>query len=133
MDAGQLFGRGISFPPRIGPDGRMAWSAGEQNVRESIRVILQTEPGERIERADFGAGLDSLLFEPNIASTHERLRERIVRALARWEPRIVVEQVRVAADPESAEAAVATIEYHLVATQAREQISMTVVLAGAGL
>src|SRR5436305_1697397 len=28
MDDGRIFGRGISFPPRVGPDGRVAWSAG---------------------------------------------------------------------------------------------------------
>ena len=41
-DAGDLFGRGISFPPRVGADGRIVWSEGEQNMRESIRVILMT-------------------------------------------------------------------------------------------
>ena len=130
MDAGTIFGRGISFPPRVGSDGRVAWSSGEDNVRECIRIILQTEPGERIERPDFGGGLATFLFEPNNPSTHERLRERIVRALARWEPRITVEQVRVSGDPDDLQAAIATIEYRLVATQVREQISMSVVLAG---
>jgi phage baseplate assembly protein W len=130
MDAGAIFGRGLSFPPRIGPDGRLTWSAGEENVRECICVILTTEPGERIERPDFGGGLAEFLFEPNNPSTHERLRERIVRALARWEPRITVEQVRVIADPDDTQAAVATIEYRLVATQVRAQISMSVVLSG---
>ncbi|MCX7792277.1 MAG: GPW/gp25 family protein [Chloroflexaceae bacterium] len=130
MDAGRIFGRGISFAPRVGPDGRVAWSEGEANVRECIRIILQTEPGERIERPDFGAGLGALLFEPNTSTTHERIRERIVRELSRWEPRIVVEQVRLMVDPDDPQAAIATIEYRLVATQARERLSMTVVLAG---
>jgi phage baseplate assembly protein W len=130
MDAGAIFGRGLAFPPRIGPDGRLAWSAGESNVREAIRIILQTEPGERIERPDFGAGLAGFLFEPNNPSTHERLRERIVRALVRWEPRITVEQVRVVADPADPEAASATIEYRLVATQVREQLSIGIALGG---
>ena len=35
MDAGKTIGRGISFPPRIGQDGRMAWSAGERNGRDN--------------------------------------------------------------------------------------------------
>ena len=43
VKAGRSLGRGISFPPRVGPDGRLAWSAGEQNIREAIRVILMTE------------------------------------------------------------------------------------------
>ncbi|MBC8161780.1 MAG: GPW/gp25 family protein [Roseiflexaceae bacterium] len=130
LDVGTIFGRGVSFPPRIGPDGRISWSVGEDNVRECMRIILQTEPGERIERPDFGGGLTTFLFEPNNSSTHERLRMRIVQALVRWEPRISVEQVRVSADPDDLQAAIATVEYRLVATQVREQISMTVVLAG---
>ena len=48
MDQGRLFGRGISFPPRVGRDGRLAWSEGEQNVREAIRVILMTEEQEQL-------------------------------------------------------------------------------------
>ena len=40
IDAGTLFGRGIAFPPRIGPDGRLMWSAGPQNIREGIRIAL---------------------------------------------------------------------------------------------
>ena len=48
LDNGQLFGRGISFPPRVGPDGRVAWSEGEVNVREAIRIILLTEQHERL-------------------------------------------------------------------------------------
>ncbi len=40
-----LFGQGLGFPPRVGADGRLVWSGGEDNVRESIRIILLTEPG----------------------------------------------------------------------------------------
>ena len=42
-----LLGRGISFPPRIGSDGRFAYSSGAENVRESIRVILSTDQQSR--------------------------------------------------------------------------------------
>ena len=47
MTAGTLFGQGISFPPRLGADGRMAWSNGPDNIREAIQEILLTQPGER--------------------------------------------------------------------------------------
>ncbi len=43
-----VFGRSMSFPPRVGADGRFVWSAGEENIRESIAVILKSEPGERV-------------------------------------------------------------------------------------
>lgn len=129
MDAGKILGRGMSFPPRVGPDGRIAWSEGEANVRESIRVILMTETRERLMLPEFGGGLGRYLFEPNTVSTRSQIRERILRALERWEPRIAVESVTVDPDPASAEAAIATIVYKLVATQARERVSLGITLA----
>jgi phage baseplate assembly protein W len=130
MDAGKLFGRGISFPPRLGPDGRVAWSTGENNIREAIRIILMTEQRERLLLPDFGGGLGVFLFEPNTVTTRHVLQDRIVQALAEWEPRITVESVSVEEDPADPEAAIATITYKLVATQARERVSLTVTLAG---
>ena len=123
-----IFGRSLSFPPRVGADGRFVWSEGEDNIRESIAVILQTEPGERVAQPEFGAGLARLLFEPNTAATHARLAELVLNALSRWEPRIVMEGVDVAVDPQDAEACSATLNYRLVATGARERTTVSVPL-----
>lgn len=124
-----VFGRSLSFPPRVGSDGRFVWSAGEDNIRESIAVILKTEPGERVAQPDFGAGLARFLFEPNVAATHARLSELILNALARWEPRIVMESVDVTVDPQDPEASSATLTYRLVATGLRERTTVSVPLA----
>jgi hypothetical protein len=129
VDAGRLLGRGISFPPRVGADGRMAWSEGEVNVREGVEVVLKTEVRERLRLPDFGAGLGRFLFEPNTTTTRRQIEDRIVKALALWEPRISVESVAVEADADDPEAAIATIAYRLVATQAQERVSLTVLLA----
>lgn len=130
MDAGDIFGRGISFPPRVGPDGRMAWSEGEENVRESIRVILLTERRERVMLPEFGGGLGQFLFEPNTVATRTLIQDRITTALARWEPRIAVESVSVDPDPTDPASAIATIVYRLVATQTRERLALSVSLTG---
>jgi phage baseplate assembly protein W len=127
---GAVFGRSISFPPRIGPDGRMAWSEGEENIRESIRVTLLTDLRERVRLPEFGGGLTAFLFEPNNVGTRHLIEERITRALKRWEPRIAVEQTRVEQDLDDREAAIAFIQYRLVATQSRNNISLSVRLAG---
>jgi uncharacterized protein len=130
MDSGKLFGRGLSFPPRIGADGRFAWSQGEPNIREAIRVILMTDQRERLMLPDFGGGLGLFLHEPNTVATRARVAERIQRSLVDWEPRITVESVGVEADPDDPQAAIATINYRLVATQSRERVSLTVTLSG---
>ncbi len=121
-----ILGRSLSFPPRVGADGRFVWSQGEGNIRESIAVILKTEAGERLMSPQFGAGLGRFLFEPNEPSTHTRIQDAIASTLARWEPRIELEDVAVAVDPQDPQAALATITYRLVATNARERITLNV-------
>lgn len=124
-----IFGKSLSFPPRVGADGRFVWSSGEDNVRESIAVILRTEPGERVGLPDFGAGLARFLFEPNTVATHTRMQDAIRRALDRWERRIQVEAIDIAAHPGDPETAVVTITYRLVATAALERISLSIPLS----
>lgn len=128
MDAGQVLGRGIAFPPKIGPDGRLSFSAGERNIRESIEIILRTEQRERLRAPRFGGGLATYLFEPNTPATWRALEDRIEKALAIWEPRIEADAIVVGADPDDAASAIATIDYHLVATQAPGTATLTVQL-----
>ena len=125
-DEGVRFGRGISFPPRIGADGRVAWSSGPENIREAIRVILLTELEERLMLPQFGGGLRRYLFQPNTVSTHRLIQRTITQALGRWEPRISVESVEVELDAEDPQAALATLRYRLVATQAADQLTLRV-------
>ncbi len=130
MDKARIFGKGISFPPRVGSDGRVAWSEGEENIRESIRIILLTELRERLRVPEFGGGLRQFLFEPNTVGTRHMIQDRITKALESWEPRIQTETVSVDADPSDAESAIATITYKLVATQTMERVSLNVKLTG---
>ena len=130
MDGGRLYGRGIAFPPRVGPDGRIAWSEGETNIREAIEIILQTEERERLNLPSFGAGLRKFLFEPNTVTTRFQIQDRITKALEQWEPRISITSVEVEANPRDRQAAIATIQYRLVATQVKDQVSVAVRLAG---
>lgn len=130
IDAGILFGRGISFPPRVGPDGKVVWSEGEQNIREAIRVILLTQLKERIRLPEFGGSLHTFLFEPNTVATRHQIEDRIKRALEKWEPRIQMDSVDVVVDPADAESAIATISYRLVATQVPQRVNLNVKLGG---
>lgn len=127
---GDLLGRGMSFPPRVDANGRIQSSEGEENVRESIRVILLTELEERVRLPQFGGSLGRFLFQPNSPPVRHQIQERIQSALATWEPRIRVEAVSVEPDPQDSHAAIASITYRLVATQARERVAMSVPLQG---
>jgi len=119
------FGKSMAFPPRVGANGRMLWSEGEDNIRESIAIILKTMQRERVQLPGFGANLGSYLFEPNNAGTHARIARDIEVALGQWEPRIALDDVAVAADSGDA---VVTISYRLVASGAAESIAVAVPL-----
>jgi len=129
-DEAALYGRGVAFPLRLTPEGRLAWSDGEANVRESIRILLLTAQGERLRRPDYGAGLERFLFEQNVPTTWRAIEESIRRQLANWEPRVQVEAIQVVADPNDAEAAVATLSFTLVATAQAGRMSLSIPVQG---
>jgi phage baseplate assembly protein W len=90
-----FLGRGWAFPVAPAADGELALSAAEEDVRQAIRLILETEPGERVMRPDFGTGLRSLVFEPLSVNTATLVRHRVEESLRTWEPRIEVRDVTV--------------------------------------
>jgi len=128
MKAADIFGQGISFPPRLGADGRFAWSNGPDNIREAIQVILLTEQSERLMLPSFGGNLGTYLFASNTVATRQRLKEQIESALTVWEPRLTVQSVSVDPDADDPRAAIATIQYQLVASQTPAQVNLTLQL-----
>ena len=127
---GSLYGEGPAFPLRVEADGRLAWSVGEDNVRQSIRILLLTEPGERLMREEFGCGLRRFLFEPNTPATRQLIQDRITRAIGRWEPRVALNTVQVDPDPDDSRTVRITITFRLVATQALQSLNLSLQLGG---
>jgi phage baseplate assembly protein W len=98
VDPKAFLGRGWSFPVAVA-NGAIAMSEYEEDIREAILIILGTDPGERVMRPDFGAGLRALVFEPINTQTIALARHRVEQALVLWEPRIDSIGVDVSADP----------------------------------
>lgn len=92
----KFLGRGWDFPPLPDAGTRsLRLVDGPEKVRQSIWLILETEPGERIMRPQFGCGLRRYLMKPNNSATRALMQNDVVRALAMWEPRIKLQQVSV--------------------------------------
>jgi hypothetical protein len=92
----RYLGRGLGFPVR--PDavgGRLAVEEGPEKVRQSIWIILDTEPGERVMNPAFGCPLRSYLMRPNSVPTRALIQRDVELALTRWEPRIELVAVEV--------------------------------------
>lgn len=84
----EFLGTGWAFPVGISSAGEIATASDEDDIRQAIRIILGTTPGERMMRPDFGSGLHALVFEPINTTTKELTRHHVQQALIRWEPRI---------------------------------------------
>jgi hypothetical protein len=89
-----------SFPlGGIDAQGRFGFAAGNTSIREVIWGLLATRPGERIGQPRFGVGLHDYLHLPNTETTRSLIRENIATSIARYEPRIVLEELIVDASP----------------------------------
>lgn len=95
-----FLGVGWAFPLRADGGGDVAMAVYEEDIRQAVRLILETNPGERVMRPDFGAGLRALVFEPVNITTMALVRHRVEQALIVWEPRIEVMEVAVTANPQ---------------------------------
>ena len=91
--SGDFIGAGWAFPLRTDATGGIALVRREQEVEESIRLILGTAIGERPMRPEFGCGIHDYIFAPTDASTAGRIAYEVRASLRRWEPRIEVADV----------------------------------------
>lgn len=117
-----FLGSGWKFPPCLDARGRIELAHQEQDVEEAIRIILLTRQGERPMRPEFGSELHRLLFAPNDATTAGLARRYVQEALARWEPRIEVNEVLAETDARDPARLYIEIHYHLVATNSERNL-----------
>ena len=88
MTAPAFLGQGWNYPVVPGADGALDLAAGPDKIAQSIWIILDTEPGERVMRPTFGAGLRRYLMQPNSSSIRALIEHDVQIALANFEPRI---------------------------------------------
>lgn len=113
-----FLGKGWKFPFNLDPRGKVGVSSYEEDIRESILIILGTARGERLMRPDFGCGIHEYVFcSMDVVNLH--LIENAVReALIMWEPRIKV--ISVKAEPDREEGKLLTeIDYQVRTTNTR--------------
>jgi uncharacterized protein len=121
-DAADFIGHGISFPLRVDQSGAIATTSGGDGIDSALRMVLMTAPGERVMRPDFGCRIWELMFEPINANTLGLMAESVREAVARWEPRAVLEDVRVEPDPGSVGRVFIHVDYVVRTTNDRRNL-----------
>jgi phage baseplate assembly protein W len=118
-DADAAFiGTGWRFPVKPDASGRLRYVTGEDEIRQSIWVVLTTAKGERQMRELFGCGIHDLVFDANTAALHGLVQEHVRDALVRWEPRIDVLDVRAESPPEQRNMLLVHVDYRIRANNA---------------
>lgn len=96
--ANSIIGRRLGFPIRLGDRNQIELVGDDQAIRQSIYVIVNTVPGERVMRPEFGCEIHSLVFDPANEDTANVAVRYVREAIMRWEPRITLQEVTVTPD-----------------------------------
>lgn len=91
-------GSGWSFPFLVEPSGAMAMASGTAKLEQSMRLILETYPGERPMRPYFGSTLRDYVFDSTSHQKAAEIAEVVRQAIEQWEPRVDVARVEVYPD-----------------------------------
>ncbi|MCK4820670.1 GPW/gp25 family protein [bacterium] len=96
--AKEFLGKGWKFPVNADSKGQISMSEYEQDIRESIWIILSTSKGERLMRPEFGCGIHDFVFASINMSILTLIENSVRESLTLWEPRIEVMSVRVSTE-----------------------------------
>ena len=91
-----FLGTGWSFPPRFSAhDRQVIMESGEEDIRQSILILLSTTPGERLMNPAYGCGLQGMIFERFTHAVKNKIADMVSRAILLFEPRVILEKVDV--------------------------------------
>lgn len=94
-----FLGTGWSFPPSFDKGTKTAeMVSDEDDIRQSLLIILSTKKGERIINPDFGCGINELVFEEIDTAIRQQIIDLVTMAILYYEPRINLLEVNVALD-----------------------------------
>lgn len=107
-----FLGTGFKFPVCVDPNtGKVRTSSNEEDIQESIRLILGTSPGERPMMPDFGCSINSFVFSGSDYTTLMMMKREVENALVMWEPRIRDIDVDIVSSPDETGKLVINVNY----------------------
>ncbi|MEM6828897.1 MAG: GPW/gp25 family protein [Bacteroidota bacterium] len=115
-----FLGKGWGFPPEFGENGaEVQMVSGEEDIRQSLIVLLSTSLNERLMNPEFGCDLDRFLFEETNQLFINELSNTVSKAILRHEPRVGLEKVQLDELDEEGGLISITVDYLVRATNNR--------------
>ena len=89
-----FLGKGWGFPPSFNPDRKSTHMvSNEEDIKQSLYLLLSTVPGERVMRPDFGCGIHKMVFDTLSNTTISQMKDLIEMAILKYEARIKLLEV----------------------------------------
>jgi phage baseplate assembly protein W len=107
----EFLGTGWKYPVSVKADGSFSSSSYEENIRESILLILGTAKGERLMRPEFGCSIHEFSYGIMDTLTQRMIENAIYEALVAWEPRIEVSEIKTLTEKASEGKLLISIDY----------------------
>jgi phage baseplate assembly protein W len=132
MSNSDFIGKGWRFPILPNAIGSLAYVGGDANVEQSLRILLLTNLGERVMRANFGNKAQRQVFAPGSVQHLGLLETSIREAIRDWEPRVELDTINAEVDPSDETRVNVAISYRVRATNTRNNLVFPYYLGSAG-
>lgn len=119
----KIYGRGWAFPPSFNLDEGIVMAEGAEDIRQSLRILFSTEPGERIMRNNYGCALYDVMFENINSDLMNDIETRIVDSILRYEPRANLKKVKFQQSSDNRSQLMIDISYCLRGSDIEKKIS----------
>ncbi len=127
-----IIGTGLRFPLLPDSYGQLSYVTGEENIEQSLKLLLLTFVRERVMRPDFGTAVREQLFAPGSERTLRLLEQGIRAAIRDHEPRIEVDNIAANPDERDRTYVLVEIAYRVRATYVRGNLVFPFYLQGGG-
>ena len=115
-----FLGKGWSFPPSFSQNGQdLMLVSDQEDIQQSLIILLNTAQGERIMREDFGCDLQGFMFEEISQSLVRNITQLITDAVLYYESRIKLNAVNVDESEQDAGVVLITLDYTVKSTNSR--------------
>lgn len=122
-DTPSFLGTGWSFPPTFDNIAKAVMMVrDEEDIQQSLAILLSTKLGERIMQPDFGCNLSDFVFGEMDSSLLGEIEEEITNALIQQEPRIDVDVIDIDQDPNTPGLLLININYMIRSTNTRSNM-----------
>ncbi|TVQ31755.1 MAG: hypothetical protein EA356_14010 [Geminicoccaceae bacterium] len=118
-----FLGTGWAFPVAFSATTKaVAMAAEEDDIRQSLQILLRTRPGERVMQPRYGCDIYRYVFDRLDATLVADLEDAIAQAILFFEPRVTLERVEVdLADAAEGRLRIGVV-YRVIATNNRANI-----------